>query len=169
MASITQKITPCLWFDTQAEEAANFYTSVFDNGRIKQVSRYGKAGQDVHGREPGSVMVVEFEIAGQTFTALNGGPLFKFSEAVSFQVMCEDQDEIDRFWAKLSDGGQPGQCGWLKDRYGLSWQIVPAVLPQLITNASGDERERIIGAVMGMKKFDVAALQRAAAGKAAKV
>ena len=169
MASITQKITPCLWFDTQAEEAANFYTSVFDNGRIKQVSRYGKAGQDVHGREPGSIMVVEFEIAGQTFTALNGGPLFKFSEAVSFQVMCEDQDEIDRFWAKLSDGGQPGQCGWLKDRFGLSWQIVPAVLPQLITNASGEARERIISAVMGMKKFDVAALQRAAAGEAAKV
>jgi predicted 3-demethylubiquinone-9 3-methyltransferase (glyoxalase superfamily) len=169
MASITQKITPCLWFDTQAEEAANFYTSVFDNGRIKQVSRYGKAGQDVHGREPGSVMVVEFEIAGQTFTALNGGPLFKFSEAVSFQVMCEDQDEIDRFWAKLSDGGQPGQCGWLKDRYGLSWQIVPAVLPQLITNASGEARERIISAVMGMKKFDLAALQRAAAGETEKV
>jgi len=169
MASITQKITPCLWFDTQAEEAANFYTSVFDNGRIKQVSRYGKAGQDVHGREPGSVMVVEFEIAGQTFTALNGGPLFKFSEAVSFQVMCEDQDEIDRFWSKLSDGGQPGQCGWLKDRYGLSWQIVPAVLPQMISDARGDERERIIGAVMGMKKFDVAALQRAAAGETEKV
>jgi len=169
MASITQKITPCLWFDTQAEEAANFYTSVFDNGRIKQVSRYGKAGQDVHGREPGSVMVVEFEIAGQTFTALNGGPLFKFSEAVSFQVMCEDQDEIDRFWAKLSDGGQPGQCGWLKDRFGLSWQIVPAVLPQLITNARGAELDRVIGAVMGMKKFDLAALQRAAAGEAAKV
>src|ERR1051326_6433443 len=160
MASITQKITPCLWFDTQAEEAANFYTSVFDNGRIKQVSRYGKAGHDVHGREPGSVMVVEFEIAGQTFTALNGGPLFKFSEAVSFQVMCEDQDEIDRFWAKLSDGGQPGQCGWLKERVGLLWQIVPAVLPQLITIASLLVRKRIISAVMGMKKFDVAALQR---------
>ena len=117
MASITQKITPCLWFDTQAEEAANFYTSVFDNGRIKQVSRYGKAGQDVHGKEPGSVMVVEFEIAGQTFTALNGGPQFKFSEAVSFQVMCESQEEIDSFWSKLSDGGEPGtrrmSVGWV--------------------------------------------------------
>ncbi len=164
MASITQKITPCLWFDTQAEEAANFYTTVFDNSRIKQVSRYGKAGQDVHGKAPGSVMVVEFEIAGQTFTALNGGPQFKFSEAVSFQVMCDGQDEIDRFWSKLSDGGKPGQCGWLKDRYGLSWQIVPAALPQLITNAQGAQRERIISAVMAMKKFDVAALQRAAAG-----
>jgi predicted 3-demethylubiquinone-9 3-methyltransferase (glyoxalase superfamily) len=169
MASITQKITPCLWFDTQAEEAANFYTSVFDNGRIKQVSRYGKAGQDVHGREPGSVMVVEFEIAGQTFTALNGGPLFKFSEAVSFQVMCDSQEEIDRFWAKLSEGGQEGQCGWLKDRFGLSWQIVPSALPQLIAKARGAELDRVIGAVMGMKKFDVAALQRAAAGEAAKV
>lgn len=169
MASIKQKITPCLWFDTQAEEAANFYTSVFDNGRIKQLSRYGKAGQDVHGKEPGSVMVVEFEIAGQTFTALNGGPQFKFSEAVSFQVMCEGQEEIDRFWTKLSDGGQPGQCGWLKDRYGLSWQIVPSVLPQMITNARGEARERIIGAVMGMKKFDLAALHRAAAGETEKV
>ena len=165
MASIKQKITPCLWFDTQAEEAANFYTSVFDNGRIKQVSRYGKAGQDVHGREPGSVMVVEFEIAGQTFTALNGGPHFKFSEAVSFQVMCDSQAEIDRFWAKLSEGGKEGQCGWLKDRYGLSWQIVPSALPQLITNARGAERDRIIGAVMTMKKFDLAALHRAAAGE----
>jgi predicted 3-demethylubiquinone-9 3-methyltransferase (glyoxalase superfamily) len=169
MAIINQKITPCLWFDTQAEEAANFYTSVFDNGRIKQVSRYGKAGHDVHGKEPGSVMVVEFEIAGQIFTALNGGPQFKFSEAVSFQVMCESQDEIDRFWSKLSEGGKEGQCGWLKDRYGLSWQIVPAVLPQMITDARGDERERIIGAVMGMKKFDLAALQRAAAGETEKV
>jgi len=169
MASIKQKITPCLWFDSQAEEAANFYISVFDNGCIKQVSRYGKAGQDVHGREPGSVMVVEFEIAGQTFTALNGGPLFKFSEAVSFQVMCEGQEEIDRFWAKLSDGGQPSQCGWLKDRFGLSWQVVPAVLPQLITNARGEARERIIGAVIGMKKFDVAALHRAAAGETEQV
>jgi len=169
MASIRQKITPCLWFDTQAEDAANFYTSVFDGGRIKQVSRYGKAGRDVHGKEPGSVMVVEFEIGGQTFTALNGGPQFKFSEAVSFQVMCESQEEIDRFWSKLSDGGQQGQCGWLKDRYGLSWQIVPSILPQMITNARGAELDRVIGAVMGMKKFDVAALQRAAAGEAAKV
>ena len=165
MVSITQKITPCLWFDTQAEEAANFYTSVFDNGRIKHVSRYGKAGRDVHGKEAGSVMVVEFEIAGQTFTALNGGPLFKFSEAMSFQVMCESQEEIDSFWSKLSDGGEPGQCGWLKDRFGLSWQIVPSALPQMITDARGEAHERIISAVMGMKKFDVAALHRAAAGE----
>ena len=128
------------------------------------MSRYGKAGQDVHGREPGSVMVVEFEIAGQTFTALNGGPQFKFSEAVSFQVMCDSQEEIDRFWSNLSDGGRQGQCGWLKDRYGLSWQIVPSALPHLIANARGAELDRIIAAVMTMTKFDLAALQRAAAG-----
>jgi predicted 3-demethylubiquinone-9 3-methyltransferase (glyoxalase superfamily) len=164
MAGIKQRITPCLWFDTQAEEAANFYTSVFDNSRIKQVSRYGKAGQDVHGKAPGSVMVVEFEIDGQTFTALNGGPHFKFNEAVSFQIMCSGQEEIDHFWTKLSAGGQEGQCGWLKDRFGLSWQVVPAALPQMITNARGEQLDRLIGAVMTMKKFDVQALERARAG-----
>lgn len=164
MASIQQKITPCLWFDTQAEEAANFYISVFDNGCIKHVSRYGKAGQDVHGKAPGSVMVVEFEIGGQTFTALNGGPHFKFTEAVSFQIMCKSQQEIDHFWSKLSEGGQEGQCGWLKDRFGLSWQVVPAVLPQMITDARGDQLDRLIGAVMTMKKFDLQALDRARAG-----
>src|SRR5215475_12721500 len=126
MASLHNKITPCLWFDNEAEAAANFYVSVFDNGRIKHVSRYGKAGQEVHGREPGSVMVVAFEIDGQSFTALNGGPHFKFNEAVSFQVMCDTQAEIDRFWSKLAEGGQEGPCGWLKDKFGLSWQIVPA-------------------------------------------
>jgi predicted 3-demethylubiquinone-9 3-methyltransferase (glyoxalase superfamily) len=164
MVSIKQKITPCLWFDTQAEEAANFYTSVFDNSRIKQVSRYGKAGQDVHGKPPGAVMVVEFEIDGQTFTALNGGPHFKFNEAVSFQIMCKTQDEIDRFWTTLSEGGQEGQCGWLKDRFGVSWQVVPAALPQMITNARGERLDRLIGAVMAMKKFDLQALDRACAG-----
>jgi predicted 3-demethylubiquinone-9 3-methyltransferase (glyoxalase superfamily) len=163
MASIKQQITPCLWFNTEAEEAANFYISVFDNGRIKQVSRYGKAGQDVHGKAPGSVMVVEFEITGQTFTALNGGPQFKFNEAVSFQVMCESQQEIDHFWTKLSAGGREGQCGWLKDRFGLSWQVVPAALPQMIASARGEELDRIIGAMMGMKKFDLQALERARA------
>ncbi|HTV37986.1 MAG TPA: VOC family protein [Xanthobacteraceae bacterium] len=163
MRMITQKIAPCLWFDTQAEEAANFYTSIFANSRIKHVSRYGNAGQDVHGKEPGSVMVVEFEIEGQTFTALNGGPHFKFSEAVSFQVMCDTQEEIDRFWAKLSQGGQEGQCGWLKDKYGLSWQIVPAALPQMISQSRGDRLDRVIGAIMTMKKFDLETLERASA------
>ena len=161
MADIKQKISPCLWFDTQAEEAANFYASVFDGGRIKQVSRYGKAGQDVHGKAPGSVMVVEFEIAGQTFTALNGGPHFKFTEAVSFQVMCESQDEIDRFWARLSEGGQQGQCGWLKDRFGISWQIVPSVLPKLLGGSDSAGAKRAMQAMLQMKKLDIAALQKA--------
>ena len=161
MPSIKQKLTPCLWFDAEAEEAANFYTSVFANSRIKQVSRYGEAGRDVHGKEPGSVMVVEFEIEGQTFTALNGGPHFKFNEAVSFQVMCDTQDEIDRFWTRLSEGGQEGQCGWLKDKFGLSWQVVPSVLPQLMTQARGDRLNRVIDAMMKMKKFDLKALEQA--------
>ena len=164
MASLTQKVTPCLWFDTQAEEAANFYTSVFANSRIKQISRYGNAGQDVHGKQPGSVMMVAFELEGQTFTALNGGPQFKFSEAISFQVMCDSQDEIDHFWEKLSDGGQEGPCGWLKDKYGLSWQVVPSALPQLMSQSSGDARDRVMSAVMKMKKFDLEALKRAQAG-----
>ena len=166
MATIKQKITPCLWFDSQAEEAAKFYTSVFKNSAIKQVTRYGKAGQDVHGREPGSVMVVEFEIEGRTFTALNGGPLFKFTEAVSFQVMCDSQDEIDYFWDKLTEGGRESQCGWLKDRFGLSWQVVPSDLPELFTGGDAATRDRVMTAVMQMKKFDVEALRRARAGAA---
>ena len=164
MASLAQKVTPCLWFDTQAEEAANFYISVFANSRIKQISRYGNAGQDVHGKQAGSVMMVAFELEGQTFTALNGGPQFKFSEAISFQVMCESQNEIDHFWEKLSDGGQEGPCGWLKDKYGLSWQVVPSALPQLMSQSSGEARDRVMGAVMKMKKFDLEALKRAQAG-----
>jgi predicted 3-demethylubiquinone-9 3-methyltransferase (glyoxalase superfamily) len=162
MASIKNKVTPCLWFDSQAEEAAKLYTSIFANSRIKLIRRYTEAGRDKHGREPGSVMIVEFELDGQTFTALNGGPLFKFSEAVSFQVMCDTQEEIDHFWTRLSEGGRESQCGWLKDRFGLSWQIVPSVLPQLLQEA-GDRSERIMGAVMQMKKFDLEALKRAAA------
>lgn len=161
MPHIKQKLTPCLWFDTQAEQAAHFYTSIFANSQINQISRYGKAGREVHGREPGSVMVVEFELEGQTFTALNGGPIFKFNEAISFQVMCETQDEIDRFWTRLSEGGQEGQCGWLRDRFGLSWQVMPSVLPQMMANARGEQLERMIGAVMKMKKLDLAALQLA--------
>jgi predicted 3-demethylubiquinone-9 3-methyltransferase (glyoxalase superfamily) len=161
MASIKNKITPCLWFDTEAEDAAKLYTSIFDNSRIKQVSRYGEAGHDKHGKPAGSVMLVEFELDGQTFTALNGGPQFKFSESVSFQVMCDTQAEIDHFWSRLSDGGRESQCGWLKDRFGLSWQIVPSILPQLIKADSGAS-ERVMRAVMQMRKFDLEALQRAA-------
>lgn len=162
MPHIKQKLTPCLWFDTQAEQAAHFYTSIFANSQIRQISRYGKA--DLHGRQPGSVMVVEFELEGQAFTALNGGPIFQFNEAVSFQVMCDTQDEIDRFWTRLSEGGQEGQCGWLKDRFGLSWQIMPSELLQMMTDARGERLERVIEAVMKMKKLDVAALRHAYAG-----
>ncbi len=164
MASIKQKIAPCLWFDSEAEDAAKFYTSIFANSRINKISRYGKAGRDVHGKEPGSVLTVEFEIEGQTFTALNGGPHFKFNEAVSFQVFCDSQQEIDYFWSKLTASGQESQCGWLKDKYGLSWQIVPSILPKLLTDADGAKSERVMAALMKMKKFDLAALQHAHAG-----
>jgi predicted 3-demethylubiquinone-9 3-methyltransferase (glyoxalase superfamily) len=166
MAALTAKITPFLWFDTQAEEAARFYMTIFDNARIKQISRYGDAGYETHGREAGSVMTVAFELAGQSFVALNGGPHIKFNEAVSFQVTCETQDEIDYFWDKLSAGGQEGPCGWLKDKYGLSWQVVPAILPHLLTGDDTAKSERTMAALMRMKKFDIAALQRAHDGDA---
>jgi predicted 3-demethylubiquinone-9 3-methyltransferase (glyoxalase superfamily) len=165
MPSIAQRIAPCLWFDTQADEAANFYISVFANSRIKRISRYGKAGRETHGKDAGSVMTVEFEIEGQTFVALNGGPHFKFSEAVSFQVLCDTQDEIDFFWSRLSAGGQEQRCGWLKDKYGVSWQIVPAVLPQMMMDADGEKSGRARDAFMKMKKFDLAKLQQAYAGQ----
>ena len=124
-------ITTCLWFDTQAEQAANFYVSIFESSKIGRISRYGKEGHEIHGGKAGSVMTVEFEIGGRTFVGLNGGPHFKFNEAVSFQVHCETQQEIDYFWSKLSQGGEEGPCGWLKDKYGVSWQVVPTVLPTM--------------------------------------
>jgi predicted 3-demethylubiquinone-9 3-methyltransferase (glyoxalase superfamily) len=161
-----QKISPFLWFDNQAEEAANFYVSVFKNSRIKAVSRYGEAGREVHGRQPGSVMVVDFELDGQSFAALNGGPLFKFNEAVSFQVNCDSQAEIDHFWSALTEGGRESQCGWLKDRFGLSWQVVPSQLPQIMSGGDAARQDRVMTAVMAMKKFDIAALQRAYDGQA---
>jgi predicted 3-demethylubiquinone-9 3-methyltransferase (glyoxalase superfamily) len=163
---IQQKITPFLWFDTQAEEAAEFYTLIFENSRITRISRY-EVGREVHGKEAGSVLTVAFEIEGQAFIALNGGPYFKFNEAVSFQVMCETQDEIDYFWSRLSEGGQEGQCGWLKDKYGLSWQVVPSALPQMLTDADGAKSERVMKALLQMKKFDLQALERAYTGLAA--
>jgi len=166
MAFVKQKIAPCLWFDDEAEDAAKFYTSVFRNSAIKQISRFGNAGHDVHGKAPNSVLTVEFEIEGQSFTALNGGPQFTFNEGVSFQVMCDSQGEIDYFWSKLSDGGREGVCGWLKDKYGLSWQVVPAVLPQLLVGDDMARRDRVLGAIMGMKKLDIEALARAHAGTA---
>ena len=160
-----RKITPCLWFDGQAEEAAQFYVSIFKNSKIHAVSRYAKAGQEIHGKQQGSVMTVAFEIDGQAFVALNGGPQFKFNEAVSFQINCETQEEIDHFWNKLTEHGQEGPCGWLKDRYGVSWQVVPAVLPEMLMDADAEKAERVTKAFMQMKKFDVAALKRAHAGQ----
>jgi predicted 3-demethylubiquinone-9 3-methyltransferase (glyoxalase superfamily) len=158
-----QKITPCLWFDTEAEAAANHYVSIFKNSKIVKIGRYGKEGKEIHGKAAGSVMAVEFEIEGQKFVGLNGGPQFKFSEAISFQITCDSQAEIDHFWSKLTDGGKEVQCGWLKDRFGLSWQVVPRVLPELLGNPNAEKADRVMRAMLQMKKFDIAALQKAAA------
>jgi len=162
---MVNRITPFLWFDSQAEEAANFYVSIFKNSKILQVTRYGEAGKEVHGRAPGSVMTVAFELDGQPFTALNGGPHFKFNEAVSFVVGCKDQGEIDYYWEKLRAPGTEGQCGWLKDKYGLSWQVVPDVLPKFL-RVSGPVADSVMTALMKMKKLDIAALEKAARSKA---
>ena len=152
-------ITPCLWFDTEGEEAANFYTSVFPNSKILNVSRYGEAGP----RPAGTVMTVEFELDGLTFVALNGGPEFTFNEAISFQVSCRDQDEVDRFWNELSEGGEEGPCGWLKDRFGVSWQIVPTALPRLLGDPDREKSQRVMAAMLGMRKIEIDELERAAA------
>jgi predicted 3-demethylubiquinone-9 3-methyltransferase (glyoxalase superfamily) len=159
-------ITPCLWFDGQAEEAARYYTEIFDNSRILDVARYGEAGQEVHGQAPGTVMAVRFELNGWPFTALNGGPAFRFNEAVSFQVICETQAEVDHYWEKLSRDGDPEaqQCGWLKDRYGLSWQVFPAALLDLLNDPDPGRSQRTMNAMLQMKKIDLAALERAHAG-----
>ena len=168
MPTAKPMITPCLWFDTQAEEAAQFYCSVFGNSRITAVTRYPEAGQEVHKKPAGSVMVVAFELDGQPFTALNGGPDFKFDEAVSFQVMCETQDEVDHYWNKLTgEGGQEGPCGWLKDKFGLSWQVVPAAIAKMMTDPDAQKSARVMNAFLKMKKLDLAAIERAYAGKAA--
>ena len=163
----TQKITPCLWFDNQAEEAATFYTSVFPNSKIVAVTRYGKAGHEIHGRAAGSVMTVEFEINGQSFTALNGGPIFKLSEAVSFQVMCDSQDEVDYYWEKLSTGGDPKAqaCGWLKDKFGVSWQVIPVEFLKIVSGPDAQKSQRAMQAMFGMKKLDINVLKKAAEGK----
>jgi predicted 3-demethylubiquinone-9 3-methyltransferase (glyoxalase superfamily) len=154
------KPTPFLWFDTQAEEAARFYTSVFPNSRITQVSHYGEAGPG----PAGSVMVVTFELDGQRFIALNGGPEFPFTEAVSFTIECASQEEVDRFWTALSDGGEPGPCGWLKDRYGLSWQVNPTRLFELLSDPDRERSQRVMKAMLGMTKIEIAELERAAEG-----
>ncbi len=161
MSISTRKITPCLWFDTQAEEAAKFYVSTFKNSRIGQISHYGEEGHEIHGKKAGSVMTVEFEIEEQKFVALNGGPHFKFNEAVSFQVQCETQEEIDYFWDRLAKGGEEGPCGWLKDKFGLSWQVVPKALPQLLTDENVEKAGRVMRAMLRMRKLDIAALKQA--------
>lgn len=158
-----QKISPCLWFDGQAEAAARLYSGIFPNSRIGQILRFGAEGQELHGQAPGSVMTVAFELDGQAFTGLNGGPQFRFTEAVSFQVHCESQDEIDHYWRKLGAGGPPEaqQCGWLKDQFGVSWQIVPAVLPTLLAGNDAARSGRVMHALLGMQKLDIGELKRA--------
>ena len=152
-----QKITPFLWFDSQAEAAANFYVSIFNNSRVLGISRYGEAGPG----PKGSVMTVDFELDGQRFTGLNGGPHFKFTEAVSFVVHCKTQEEVDTFWGKLLEGGQESQCGWLKDKYGLSWQIVPTILAEMLRDPDPQKSKRVMEAMLKMKKIDIAGLTRA--------
>jgi len=159
-------ITPCLWFDSQAEEAATFYTGIFRNSKINRVSRYTRAGQEVHGRRPGSVMVVAFELERQPFTALNGGPAFEFNEAISLQVNCDTQQDVDYYWDKLAAGGdaRAQQCGWLKDRFGLSWQVVPTSLAEMLADHDSEKSQRAMLAMLHMKKLDIAKLQSAHAG-----
>jgi predicted 3-demethylubiquinone-9 3-methyltransferase (glyoxalase superfamily) len=156
-----QKITTFLWFDTNAEEAANHYTSIFKNSKILEVARYGEAGPG----PKGSVMVVRFQLEGQEFLALNGGPQFKFTEAISLAVTCDTQEEVDELWARLTAGGQEGQCGWLKDKFGLSWQIVPSVVPKLMTDPDPERSKRVMEAIFQMKKIDIARLKQAHAGR----
>jgi predicted 3-demethylubiquinone-9 3-methyltransferase (glyoxalase superfamily) len=151
----------CLWFDTQGEAAANYYTSIFKNSKIGRVGRYTEAGPG----PAGTVMVVEFELNGQQFVALNGGPQFTFNEAISFQVMCADQDEVDHYWSKLSEGGQEAACGWLKDKYGLSWQVIPTALIDMISDEDPKKVQRVTEAMLTMTKFDIAALQKAYVGE----
>jgi predicted 3-demethylubiquinone-9 3-methyltransferase (glyoxalase superfamily) len=162
-AKAMQKITPCLWFDSNAEEAVNFYTVIFKNSKIENISRYGEAGYEIHGKPAGTVLTIEFELNGQAFTALNGGPVFKFNEAISFQVGCESQEEVDYYWEKLSEGGdkKAQQCGWLKDKYGVSWQIVPTVVGKMLQDKDAKKSERVMKALLQMKKLDIRGLQQA--------
>jgi predicted 3-demethylubiquinone-9 3-methyltransferase (glyoxalase superfamily) len=160
------KIIPCLWFDDQAEDAARFYTAIFKDSKITAVARYPEVGQEIHGKPAGSVMTVAFDLGGQSFTALNGGPHFKFNEAISLQIECETQADVDYYWNKLSEGGDPNaqQCGWLKDKFGLSWQVVPNIVPKLVNDPDTAKAQRAFQAMLQMKKLDIAALQRAFAG-----
>lgn len=165
MPKLTQRITPFLWFDTQAEEAASFYVSIFKNSRIKGMARYDGETAQAAGRPPGSVMTVQLELDGQEFVALNGGPMFKFTEAISFVVNCETQDEIDHFWKELSARGQEVQCGWLKDRFGVSWQVVPTALAEMLHDRDPERPKRVMAAIMKMTKLDIGELRRAYEGK----
>lgn len=165
MQIVSHRIAPCLWFDSQAEDAARFYVSIFPNSKIGRIIHYCNEGQEIHGRPAGSVMTVEFELDGQRFTGLNGGPLFRFTEAVSFQIQCETQGEIDRYWEMLGEGGEEGPCGWLKDRFGLSWQVVPAILPHMLSSGDAKAAGRVTKAFLQMKKFDIAVLRRAFDGE----
>jgi predicted 3-demethylubiquinone-9 3-methyltransferase (glyoxalase superfamily) len=158
-----QQITPCLWFDSNAEEAVKFYTSIFKKSKIRKIARYGEEGYEIHGRPAGTVLTIEFELNGQTFTALNGGPVFRFNEAISFQVSCKSQQELDYYWGKLSKGGdvKAQQCGWLKDKYGLSWQIVPAVLGEMLKGKDAVVSDRVMKVLLRMKKLDIKKLKQA--------
>ncbi|HEX5717797.1 MAG TPA: VOC family protein [Thermoanaerobaculia bacterium] len=162
-----QKITPCLWFDGQAEQAATFYTGIFPNSRIDTVSHFGETGFEIHGRPAGSVMTVDFVLDGQSFTGLNGGPAFKFTEAISFQVLCDTQEEIDHYWEKLAEGGdeRAKQCGWLKDQFGVSWQVVPAALTDMVKDPDSEASQRTMAAMLQMEKLDIAELERAFRGE----
>lgn len=164
--AIARRIAPCLWFDDQAEEAAKFYTSIFKNSKIGAIARYGEAGHEFHGKPPGTVMTVAFELEGQPFTGLNGGPNFQFNEAISFQVMCETQEEVDYYWDKLSAGGneKAQQCGWLKDKFGVSWQVVPEIVSELVRDPDSEKSQRAMQALLQMKKLDIAELKRAYEG-----
>jgi predicted 3-demethylubiquinone-9 3-methyltransferase (glyoxalase superfamily) len=157
------KITPCLWFDHQAEEAARYYTGIFTNSKITAISHYSEAGKEIHGKEAGTVLTVAFELNGQSFTALNGGPIYKFNEAVSLQIDCETQEEVDYYWERLSEGGptQAQQCGWLKDKFGLSWQVVPTILPELLSHSDTARSQRVFQAMLQMKKLDIRGLKDA--------
>jgi predicted 3-demethylubiquinone-9 3-methyltransferase (glyoxalase superfamily) len=164
-----QPIVPCLWFDNQAEEAARFYTGIFKNSKLGKISRYGEAGREVHGQAAGTVMTVEFELNGQPFTALNGGPQFKFNEAISFQIMCQTQEEVDYYWDRLGQGGDPNAqvCGWVKDKYGLAWQVVPSALARMMSDPDREKAGRAMQAMLKMKKLDIAELERAFEGETA--
>jgi predicted 3-demethylubiquinone-9 3-methyltransferase (glyoxalase superfamily) len=162
-----EKISPCLWFDNNAEEAVAFYVSIFKNAKVGNVTRYGKEGYEIHKREEGTVMTVDFELEGQKFLALNGGPVFKFNEAISFQIYCETQEEVDYYWEKLIEGGDKKAqlCGWLKDKYGVSWQVVPTILVKMLQDKDSNKSERVMKAMLQMQKLDISTLKKAYQGE----